>query len=84
MIAGNQIHGKGTGRQVDGCGWVCHTPVTVLGERQESEEAPKQQMTLFNLQAINSFTCFKLKRSAFPSHSSTTVNIRVSSAFRRQ
>lgn len=69
---------------VGGCGWTHHTLVIVPGERQAREEAEKWEMTLFNLLAVNSSTCLKLKCSALPSPSSATGKISVSSAFGRR
>lgn len=58
---------------VGGYGWTRHTLVIVPEERPAREEAEKGQVTLFNLLAINSSTCLKLKCSALPSQSSATV-----------
>lgn len=52
-------------------------PCYCSGWKAEGGGAEKWQMKHFNLLAINSFTYFKVKSSAFPSHSSAVVNISV-------
>lgn len=60
------------------CAQQC--PCYCSGWKAEDQGAEKWETKPFNLLAINSFTYIKLKCSAFPSHSSTTVNISVFSA----